>query len=65
MLYKTNLEQLKGEITCALGSESVDKVYLIDNFPDNNLASVAKMVDRINYLHTGSNGDQSNCKYYK
>lgn len=55
MLYKTNLEQIKRAIACLLSSESVDKVYLIDNSPDNNLASVANMADRINYLHTGSN----------
>ena len=55
VVHKTPLEQLEKALDCLLKS-LVDKIYIIDNSPDDRLEESIKKNDRIEYMHVANNG---------
>lgn len=54
VVYHHSLQEIQKVVGCVLTSP-VDKLYIIDNSSDNRLSELAKISDRIIYIHTGKN----------
>jgi GT2 family glycosyltransferase len=52
--YKTNPDELKKVLTCAINS-IIDTVYIVDNSPTDELKTVSDFSEKIRYLFNGAN----------
>lgn len=55
VLYKTEPVQLQTIIDCITASQVIDKVYFIDNSPDDSLRSHCALVKNAEYIFNNSN----------
>jgi GT2 family glycosyltransferase len=52
--YKTNPDELKKVLTCAINS-IIDTVYVVDNSPADELKTVSNFSEKIRYIFNGAN----------
>ncbi|WP_296014158.1 glycosyltransferase [uncultured Treponema sp.] len=55
VLYKTRADQLSALIDCVKKSEVMDKIYFVDNSPDESLREVCEDVEKSEYIFNGKN----------
>lgn len=55
VLYKTDTQQLNTVLDCAVASDCVDRIYLIDNSPTDELKSYAGYSSNIDYIFNNAN----------
>lgn len=55
VLYKTNISQLKTVIKCIIESQVFDKIYFVDNSPDDSLRAICSDVVNSEYIFNNSN----------
>jgi len=55
VLYKTRVEQLSALIDCVKKSGIMDKIYFIDNSPNESLRTVCEAVEKSEYIFNGKN----------
>lgn len=55
VLYNTNESQLKAVLDCTIAANSVSKIYLMDNSPNDNLKKFADYSQLIDYTFNNAN----------
>lgn len=55
VLYKTRVEQLSALADCVKKSGIMDKIYFVDNSPDESLRAVCEAVEKSEYIFNGKN----------
>ena len=55
VLYKTNLSQLQTVVDCVLQSNCVDKLYFIDNSPNDTLHNFCENIKNSEYIFNNEN----------
>lgn len=56
VLYKTPIDQVESVLNCVIKSNTVDKIYVIDNSPDDSLMFVNKLSPNIHYIKHQNTG---------
>lgn len=55
VLFKTSEEQLKTILDCVLNSSYVERIYLVDNSPTDELKKFSSYASKIEYIYNDSN----------